>query len=227
MRNPNSAGTKRPPGRSSIPWLGLLILVASLFLSAHLLAGVYSPESLAQTWYLSRAAGLVSLVLLWLSVMLGLLGASGLARWGFSPQDSTDVHAFAALLAIYAATFHAWILLWDSFIPFTLSEILDPFTANYQPFLVGLGTLGFYFAIGAVVTTYLRPRLGPRLWRVLHQVSAIGLALGVIHGYLLGPDSNQPGMRAFYLVVTLSTTLLAVYRMAGGIAKRARLASGG
>lgn len=218
---------RRAAGRG-IPWLGLLTLTASLFLSAHFLSGVYTVESLFQTWYLSRAAGLVSLVLLWISVDLGLLQSAGLLRRMLPGQDSIDVHAFAALLAIYAVTFHAWVLLWDTTVPFTLSQILDPFTSQYEPIMVGLGTIAFYFCLGSVVSTYLRKGLGTKVWRVMHQVSALGLVIGLIHGWVLGPDTNQPGVRALYVVIAVSTVLLTVYRMIlGGAAKRARLASGG
>lgn len=208
--------------RMAFPWAGLLALAAAGALAVWLLSPSAPPLELLQTWYLSRAAGLVALALLWLSVVLGLMQATGLLSGLTGPASNVDVHAFAALLSLYAATFHAWILLWDRFVTFRWPELVLPFTANYEPVLLGLGTLAFYGGLGAVITTYLRGWMGPRVWRALHQASVIALAFGLVHGYLLGPDTAVPTVRFFYYFAGWSTALLLAYRMAGGILRRAR-----
>lgn len=223
---PPNFRTVAPKARRSapFPWAGLMALLGSLALSAWLLSGGVSPAELLQTWYLSRAAGLVALTLLWVSVMLGLMQGGKLLAGVTAPGSNVDVHAFAALLAVYAATFHAWILLWDRFVPFRPGEILVPFSASYEPVLVGIGSLALYAALGAVVTTYLRGLLGPKLWRFLHRISALGLGLALVHGYLLGTDTRLPAVQALYQVIGWSTALLLAYRIVGGVFQRARSA---
>lgn len=214
----------RQKNEAAFPWAGMLTVAGAGVLVTWLLSPTVSPQQLLQTWHVSRAAGLVALVLLWLSVVLGLMQSSGLLNGLTGSAPTVEVHAFAALLSLYAATFHAWILLWDRFVAFHWRELVLPFTADYEPVLVGIGTLAFYGALGAVVTTYLRRWMGPRVWRALHQASLIAFALGLVHGYLLGPDTALPAVRVFYYVAGWSTALLLVYRMVGGILHRARAA---
>lgn len=206
----------------AFPWVGLLALAAASALAVWLLSPAAPPLALLQTWYLSRAAGLVALALMWLSAALGLMQSSGLLSGITGPAANVDVHAFAALLSLYAATFHAWILLWDRFVTFRWTELVLPFTAGYEPVLLGLGTLAFYGALGAVVTTYLRGWMRPRVWRFVHQASLLALVFGLAHGYLLGPDTSVPAVRLFYYFAGWSTGLLLAYRLAGGIVRRAR-----
>lgn len=206
------------------PWTGPVALVIAVGLAAWLLSPVVDPQELLQTWYLSRAAGLVALALLWLSVCLGLMQSSGLLTGITGAANNVDVHGFAALLSLYGTTFHAWILLWDRFVTFRWAELLVPFTSAYEPVLTGLGTLAFYGVMGTVVTTYLRGRLGPKVWRALHQTSLAVFALALVHGYLYGPDTSLPAVRLFYHFSGWSTALLLAYRIAGGILRSARAA---
>lgn len=212
------------PARSAgvgIPWLGLLVLVASILLAGRLLSGL-TPADIFQTWYLSRAAGLVSLILLWASVALGLMQANGFLRGLTSSASNTDVHAFTALLMVYAVTFHAWILLWDQYQPFTWVQVVVPFAANYKPLVMGLGSIGFYVALGAVMITYVRGWLGSGAWRALHRASVVGFGLALVHGYLAGPDTALPAVQFFYYFAGASVTLLLAFRLLGGRNKVAR-----
>lgn len=222
MNQPERMNQPGRRNRVALPWAGLVSLVAAAALATWLLSPAAPPLALLQTWYLGRAAGLVALALLWLSVTLGLMQSSGLLGGLTGPAANVDVHAFAALLSLYATTFHAWILLWDRFVTFEWTELALPFTAAYEPVLLGLGTLAFYGALGAVVTTYLRGWMGPRAWRLLHQASLIALVFGLVHGYLLGPDTTLAAVRFFYYFAGWSTGLLLAYRVAGGIVRRAR-----
>ena len=52
---------------------------------------------------------------------------------------------FFLLEGLAFAIFHAVILLGDKYINFTLAQLFIPFsTADYRPFWVGIGQLGFY-----------------------------------------------------------------------------------
>lgn len=57
-----------------------------------------------------------------------------------------NFHEFIFLLAIGFTFIHIAVLTLDHHLPFTLGQILIPFTATYRPFWVGIGVLAFCFS---------------------------------------------------------------------------------
>ena len=80
------------------------------------LAGSLTGEAPKAYWYLSRGSALVSFVMLWLSMGLGLIISNKLARlWPGGPV-AFDVHQYTSLLGLAFALFHALILMGDAYI---------------------------------------------------------------------------------------------------------------
>ncbi len=209
------------------PWVGVGTLAVAVFAAGGLLASGISFESLLHPWSLTRAAGLVAFVLLWASVVLGLLHSTGCLKGVTSPAANVDLHQFTAVGALYATTFHAVILHWDRYVPFQWGEILLPFTSGYKPTLVGLGGVAFYVAFGATVTTYFRARLGSRAWRIVHLLTLPGFVFALLHGWLLGTDAGSPVILFLYRLAGISVVLLSAYRVLKGVYSRARSGSRG
>ncbi len=199
-----------------IPWAGAMALAIAIVTFGVVLSGPISLSSLLQTWYLSRAVGIIAFVLLWGSVTLGLLQSTGYLKGVTSPLANIDLHEFTSLGALYASIFHAVILLWDQYLPFRVLDLVVPFSGAYRPVLVGLGSVAFYVALGAVLTTYLRGRLNPKTWRQLHQISLLGFIAALVHGLLLGTDSGLPAVVFVYGFAVLSVALLVGLRIYRG-----------
>ena len=89
-------------------------------------------------WYLSRGTALVGFVLLWLSMILGIIITNRLARlWPGGPA-AYDLHQYVSLVGLGFGFFHPLILLGDRYLKATLMEILLPFTmGQYHPLWVG------------------------------------------------------------------------------------------
>lgn len=208
------------------PWAGVAALTTAA-LVAGLLVGPVSWANLLNTWYLTRAAGLVAFVLLWASVTLGLLQSIGLLKGVTSPLANVDVHGFVSLGALYATVYHAVVLLWDRHTPFTWTEILVPFASGHEPVLVGLGIISFYVALGATITTYLRGKLTPRLWRWIHLFSLVGFFLALAHGVLLGTDTELTAVGYLYRFTGISVAFLLLCRVYKGVWGNANSTRGG
>lgn len=174
------------------------------------------------TWHLTRAAGLVAFGFLWLSVVLGLLQSTGYVK----APAVINLHTSSSVWALYATTFHAAILIYDRHTPFSLAGVVVPFTSEYRPLLVGIGGLAFYIALGVTVTTYLRGRVGPRAWRLIHWTSLAGFLFAVVHSVALGTDSNLPWVAFGYRFAAISVAALLGYRVYVGVKKRAGIAGG-
>ncbi len=164
-------------------------------------------------WFVSRAAGIVSYGLLWLStawgIMLSARGIGGL----FSKPLAYALHNVTSWLALGFSAVHALALTGDRVVPFTALGVLVPFAASYQTFLTGLGTLSLYVGILVSATFYWKKRIGYRAWRTIHALSYLMFVAVTIHSAALGTDSGTWIMRVLYLTAGGSVLFLTLYRI--------------
>jgi methionine sulfoxide reductase heme-binding subunit len=141
-------------------------------------------------WYATRAAGLVALLLLTASTMLGVLTAGRLctARW---PRFLTvGLHRNIALLAGVFLAIHIVTIVLDSYTSIPLTAAFVPFAASYKRFWLALGAMALDLLIALVVTSLARTRLGFRGWRLVHWCGYACWPLAVAHGAGAGTDSR-------------------------------------
>ena len=165
-------------------------------------------------WYLARGAGIVAYVLLWLSIVLGLMVTGKLSRVWPGSFAAVDLHQFTSLLALAFALFHMLILLGDRYIGYSVAQLLIPFASTgYRPLWVGLGQVGLYLTAIVTFSFYVRRRIGHRTWRFVHYGSFMVYFLVTIHGLEAGTDTRSPAMVALYGLTGLTTYALTVYRI--------------
>jgi sulfoxide reductase heme-binding subunit YedZ len=140
-------------------------------------------------WYLGRATGVVSLVLLSLVVGLGIATRSGRPLPGLPRFAVTALHRSASLLAVVLLAVHVVTLLFDPYAQLSLLALVVPFTAQAQPFWYGLGAVALDLVAALVVTSLLRNRLGPRVWRGVHWAAYAAWPVAVVHGLGSGTDA--------------------------------------
>ena len=70
-----------------------------------------------------------------------------------------DVHRFAGLLTGTFLVVHIVTIAIDSYLPFSLTSLVVPFTSIYRPVFVGLGIIGAELLLALAVTNRLRDRL--------------------------------------------------------------------
>ena len=165
-------------------------------------------------WYLSRAAGLVAYLLVWLSVVLGLLMTNRLARvWPGGPTIN-DLHQFTSLLSLALAAVHVLVLLGDRYIGYSLAQLLVPFASGeYRPLWVGLGQVALYLTLPVTFSFYVRRFIGYRAWRLIHYGSFGVYVLVTLHSLTAGTDTLQPAALALYGLTGLTIAALTVYRI--------------
>ncbi|GAB2933238.1 ferric reductase-like transmembrane domain-containing protein [Rhodococcus aerolatus] len=148
-------------------------------------------------WALGRGAGVVLLVLMSTTVLLGLLTRSGRPAPGLPRFAVTLVHRNASLLAVVFLVVHIGTLYFDPYAQLSLVDAVVPFLGSYEPFWLGLGTLALDLTAAVVVTSLLRARLGPRAWKTVHWAAYALWPLAVAHSLGTGTDSGS----AWFLVV--------------------------
>lgn len=196
-------------------WVGLVWVGAAILLVVGLLTG--TKLAAVGTWQLTRAAGIVAYLLLYASVVLGLLQSMGWLKGRLAPVFSLGLHEHLSLSALYATLFHFVILRWDHYVGFDWADLLIPFKVSYSPGLIALGIISFYLMLVAVLSTYLRARIGGRLWRLLHQLTLLAFLGVLIHGVLMGTDTARPILSYLYLLTGLSVLMLTGLRVLKGV----------
>src|SRR5512147_1368345 len=198
-----------PQSRSRVPdktmkTLGLMVLVATIFLAvlgvlwlaqsagqpvANAVNGLFAIDSVQAWWYVTRAAGLTSYILLWLSMIWGLAISTRIFAPALEGTYSYDFHEFLSLLGLGFVLLHVIVLVVDKYLPFTIWQILVPFVDSYRPLWVGLGVIGFYIFLLVTVTFYMRQSIGAQAFRSIHILSLAGYLGATLHGFFAGTDS--------------------------------------
>jgi methionine sulfoxide reductase heme-binding subunit len=151
-------------------------------------------------WYATRAAGLVTMVLLTASMALGILNAGrfGTSRWPrFLVQG---LHRNLALLALVFLAVHVGTTVIDTYTSIGLSAAFVPFVSSYKRFWLGLGALACDLLLALTITSLLRQRIGHRFWRVVHWAGYLCWPVAMVHGFGAGTDHGKP----WVLILTFS-----------------------
>jgi predicted ferric reductase len=211
---------------SSGPILAFLIAGSLGVLAALVLLPVLSPRLTATLlgpspkayWYLSRGTAFVALALLWLSMLLGLLISDKIARsWPGAPA-AFALHEYVSLLGLGFAAFHALVLIGDRYIGYDLGQILIPFASkSYRPIWVGIGQIGLYVWAIISASFYVRQRIGPKAWKLIHFASFFNFMVAIMHGLASGTDTASAWAQAVYWVFAASVFFLTVYRVVASL----------
>jgi DMSO/TMAO reductase YedYZ heme-binding membrane subunit len=179
-------------------------------------------------WYTTRATGIVALVLLSASVVLGLLTTLRVRTRTWPRFTLQDLHRRVSLLAVVFVALHVITTVSDSYAPIGWISVVVPFTSAYRRLWLGLGTVSVDLLLAITVSSLLRHRINPRTWRALHWLAYASWPLAVVHGLGTGTD---PHLRwVILLVVGCVTAVLAAlaWRLLTGWPARAavRVAAG-
>jgi sulfoxide reductase heme-binding subunit YedZ len=167
------------------------------------------------TWWLaSRAAGIVALLLISASVLIGLTMASGLLRKPGIKRALLPFHEHTALAGLVAIGVHGVTLLGDVWLRPGIAGIAIPFVIGYRTVYVGLGILAGYLAALLGLSFYARRRIGARLWRRLHKATVLVYALGLVHTLGAGTDAGTAWLRAVMLATAVPIVGLFALRVA-------------
>lgn len=141
-------------------------------------------------WYFSRGTGLVALLGLTCTMLLGVRSVSRVSspRW---PRFVTQgLHRNLALLTMTMLGLHIVTVVVDTYVSIGWADAVVPFRAGYHPVWVGLGTVAGDLMLALVVTSLLRLRLGYRTWRAVHWAAYAVWPVSVAHGLGVGSDSG-------------------------------------
>jgi predicted ferric reductase len=140
-------------------------------------------------WYATRAAGIVSLILLTGVMCLGVVTAVRWQRPGWPRFLSAEVHRSIALLSLVFLALHISIAVLDPYTSLGLAALI-PFASGYRTVWLGLGPVAVYLLIAVIVTSLIRERLGHRAWRLVHWATYAAWPVALLHGFGTGTDGS-------------------------------------
>jgi methionine sulfoxide reductase heme-binding subunit len=164
-------------------------------------------------WYATRAAGLVTLLLLTATTALGLItaGRASTHRW---PRFLViGLHRNISLLALVFLGLHIGTTVLDTYTSIDVQDAVIPFLSGYHRLWLGLGAIASDLLIALSVTSALRQRIGHQFWRVVHWCGYLCWPIAMAHGLGIGTDRSQTWV--FFLALACGATVVAAGTVRG------------
>ena len=145
---------------------------------------------------ISAYVGLTAVGAVTLNMLLGTLMAfrySPVRQWPHQRFNYFRLHNVSGYLALSLAVLHPIVLLFDKTAKFRVLDLLYPVHSPSQPLENTIGALALYVVALVVVTSYLRIRLGRRVWKSFHFTIYIAAAALFWHSLFTDPVlKNSP-----------------------------------
>jgi len=164
-------------------------------------------------WFLSRASGIVAWALLTGSVLWGILLATRVLKAIDRPAWLLDLHRWLSALTIFAVALHLVALYADSYVEFSVTDLMVPFFATWRPFAVALGVFATYLLAIVQVSSLLMKRLPRKIWRSIHLTSYVMFVFVTLHSFLAGHDRGASMFVSFSAVLISFTAIATAIRV--------------
>jgi DMSO/TMAO reductase YedYZ heme-binding membrane subunit len=167
-------------------------------------------------WYATRASGLMALILLTVTMVLGLVTNSrARARnWpGFAQQE---LHRRVSMIAVVFLGIHVITSVLDTYVHIGWAAIVVPFTSPYSRFWVGVGAVSLDLLLAVFVSSLLRSRMNPGAWRALHWLAYLSWPIALAHTFGMGTDSREEWVVLLGVACVLAVALALAWRLHAG-----------
>ena len=165
-------------------------------------------------WYITRASGIVALVLLTATMVLGLTTTTRARSrtWpGFARQE---MHRRISILSVVFVAIHVLTSVLDTYVHIGWLAIAVPFASSYSRFWVGVGAVALDLMIAVFVSSLLRNRIKPGTWRGIHWLAYGSWPVALAHTFGMGTDAGEHWVVALgaFCVLSVGIALLARLR---------------
>ncbi|HEX4979642.1 MAG TPA: ferric reductase-like transmembrane domain-containing protein [Acidimicrobiales bacterium] len=179
-------------------------------------------------WHLTRASGLVAWALLTAAVLFGLVVRTKVGAAPARPPWWLDLHRFLGGLAVVFTAAHLATLVADSYVRFTLLDLLVPGASNWRTGAVAWGVVALWLLLAVEGTSLLQRRLPRRAWRWVHISSYPLFWVATLHFLTAGTDASSRPAAAFIVAACAAVAFFSIVRsllpQRGGRAPAARAA---
>jgi predicted ferric reductase len=169
-------------------------------------------------WYASRATGVVSLVLFSLVAILGILVNRQGRLPGLPRFAVTGLHRNLSLLTVAFLGMHILTAIVDGYAHIPWLSAVVPFSSGYERFWIGLGTVAIDLFAALIITSLLRDRLKPSLWRAVHWLAYVCYPVVVLHAIGASKDLRSGWLLTLTMATVFAVVAAIVYRVLDALA---------
>jgi len=164
-------------------------------------------------WYATRATGVVALLLLTITVVLGVLTAGRLRTKRWPAFANAELHKRLSIITVVFLAIHILTSVLDTYVHIGWASVVVPFPSSYQPFWTGLGTVGVDLLLAVMISSALRQRISPRLWRGLHWLAYGSWPVALAHALGMGSDAKYAWLQALAAACIAAVAAAVVWRV--------------
>jgi predicted ferric reductase len=162
-------------------------------------------------WLATRATGLIALILLTAVTVLGVATTKGWASRRWPESVVTLLHRNLSLLSVVFLAVHIGTTVLDGYVPIGWLDVVVPFQSSYRTLWIGLGTIAVDLMLAVILTSLLRRRIPPRLWKGIHWTAYLLWGVALVHG--LGAGTDQLLTRVVDAAMVAAVALAVVARV--------------
>jgi sulfoxide reductase heme-binding subunit YedZ len=167
-------------------------------------------------WIVARATGIAAYIAICLSILSGIALRTSVLDFLAKNRALRSLHDFMTWIWIPLGAAHVAALLLDRTAQIALVDLVVPFQVSYAPLAIGLGTVSLDLVVLITVTSWLRRRMGDRLWRWVHRSSYVAFVTLFLHALWSGTDFSAPLISSISWSAALGIGLLAASRIVFG-----------
>jgi methionine sulfoxide reductase heme-binding subunit len=138
--------------------------------------------------------GLVAVGAVTINMLLGTLMVfrySPVRSWPHKRFNYFRLHTWTGYFALFFAVAHPLVLLFIKSPEFRVLDLIYPVHSPQQPLENTLGAIALYILAVMLVTSYLRIRLGRRVWKAFHFTVYLGAIALFWHSLFTDPNLNR------------------------------------
>lgn len=177
-------------------------------------------------WYITRATGIVALVVLTASTVLGIVTARRFATERWPRFAWQDLHRRLSLVAVVFIGLHVASTVADGYAPIGWLSAFVPFSSPYRRLWLGFGTAAVDLLLAVGITSVLRARIRQRTWRAVHWLGYASWPLAVVHALGTGTDPRLHWVVGLVVLCAAAVVGAGLWRLADGWPARAGLRAG-
>jgi sulfoxide reductase heme-binding subunit YedZ len=139
-------------------------------------------------WFVSRASGVLLLVLLSAVLVLGAATRLGWAPGWLPRFGVAELHRRLSLFAVLLLALHIATAILDPYVNIGWLAAIVPLASPYRGLAIGLGAVAVDLGGAVLLTSLLRRRLGYRTWRAVHWLAYLAWPAAYAHSVTAGAD---------------------------------------
>lgn len=164
-------------------------------------------------WYLSRATGVVALVLMTAVLVLGLLVVRNGKLPGLPRFAVTGLHRNLSLVSVAFVALHVVAAIADSYVSIPVTAVIVPLTSGYERLALSLGAVSLDLTLALIITSLIRTRLGLRTWRAIHLLAYASWPVAWLHSYTAATDLHSGWLFALAVAALLAVVAAVAWRV--------------